>query len=508
MFKNVITTRKAVNPPIGLATIAALTPQDWEISILDENIEPVDWNADADVVAVGGMSVQYKRQIEILDGFRRRGCYVVAGGSFASLCPERYAGYADTVIVGEAETIWPEFCADVAARRPRAVYTKKDDVALSLSPTPRHDLLKWSNYLTGSIQFSRGCPYRCEFCDIIVMFGRKPRIKSLDQIERELDALRAQDVHNVVFVDDNLIGHPAACKKLLEFLVDYQRRHRYRFVFGAEATINAADHPDILRLMREANFAWLFIGIESPDEAALKETRKLQNLRRDQLDSIKTIYSYGIDVFGGFIVGFDADDASVFERQLRFIIDAGIIIAMAGMLMAPPRTPLYERLLKVGRLKSTEVDENTLINSGLATNIVPLNMTQEELSAGVADLHRRLLDDRNIYLRLANKLSYLGPSPNYTFRPDEWAIIIFGLVSRGIIPGGPRRWMYFLRSIVVAMRRPLLFPNMVPTLVANWAYALSLRDYVDQRLRVSAPEPREPRLVPLGTAIAGEERRS
>jgi radical SAM superfamily enzyme YgiQ (UPF0313 family) len=505
VFRHVITARRAVNPPLGLATIAALTPPDWEVRLIDENVEPIDFEADADIVAVGGMSVQHQRQIEILREFKRRGRHVVAGGSFATLCPERYQDCADTVLAGEAERVWPRFCEDFAAGRAQRLYVEEGEVPLSLSPTPRHDLLKWNRYLAGSIQFSRGCPYRCEFCDIIIMYGRKPRLKSLAQVEAELDGLRSHGVRNIVFVDDNLIGHPAECRKLLEFLIEYQKRHRYRFVFGAEATINVAAHPELLHLLHAANFAWLFIGIESPDGAALAETRKVQNLREDQLQSVRTIYSHGIDVFAGFIVGFDADDASIFDRQLHFIVEAGVIIAMAGMLMAPPRTPLYERLKKEGRLAEEELDGSTLINAGLSTNIIPLRMTREQLYAGTAGLHRRLLDDRNIYLRLRNKLRYLGPPPNYAFDVREWWSIFRGLAVDGVLRGGPRRCFYFLASFLYALRRPLLFGRTMRTLIANWSYALSLRDYVKRRLGpVAQTSPSETAVRPLPAAAAAE----
>jgi radical SAM superfamily enzyme YgiQ (UPF0313 family) len=482
VFRHVITSRSTVNPPIGLATIAALTPDHWDIRILDENIEQIDFDVDVDIVAVGGMSIQYQRQVEILQEFRQRGRYVVAGGSFATLCSEKYSDHADTVIQGESERIWPIFCADFCAGKPQSIYCEDGDVPLALSPTPRHDLISWNRYLTGSIQFSRGCPFLCEFCDIIVMFSRKPRHKNLLQIEAELDSMRAQGVRNIVFVDDNLIGHPVECRRLLSFLIAYQSRHHYNFVFGAETTINVSSHPDILDLMRQANFAWLFIGIESPNKEALTETRKMQNLRMDALESIRTIYSYGIDVFGGFIVGFDADDESIFDKQFSFIVDAGIVIAMLGMLMAPPRTPLYKRLQESGRLVTSELLGDSLINAGLSTNIIPLQMTREQLFAGTADLHRLLLDDRNIYLRLVNKLRYLSSPPNYHFDVREWASIFFGLIVHGILKGGPRRSYYFLASVIFALRRPLMFGCTMRTIVANWSYALSLRNYVERVL--------------------------
>ncbi|TDR80058.1 radical SAM protein [Paludibacterium purpuratum] len=487
VFKHVITGRAAVNPPLGLATLAALTPSDWQVTLVDENIESIDFDADVDLVAVGGMSVQSGRQIEILNAFRQRGRYVVAGGSYATLCPERYGPHADTLVLGEAEQVWPTFCQDFAAQRPLSVYVETGDVPLAGSPCPRHELIKWDRYLAGAIQYSRGCPFLCEFCDIIVMFSRKPRQKDLQQIEAELDAMRLRGVHNVVFVDDNLFGHPAACRALLAFLVEYQQRHRYPFVFGGEITINVASHPDVLTLLRLANFAWLFIGIETPNAQSLAETRKTQNLKGDMLTAIRAIYAHGIDVFGGFIVGFDADDLSIFDIQRDFIVDAGIVLAMVGMLMAPPRTPLYQRLAKEGRLVSDDV-QSALINAGMSTNIIPLQMTRAELQHGTAALHRELLDDRNIHRRLANKLRYLESPPNYHFPPREWGSIFFGLLRHGIARGGPRRCGYFLASLALALAKPRQFSRRLRTIVANWSYALALRDYVDRTLAESHEE--------------------
>jgi len=201
-----------------------------------------------------------------------------------------------------------------------------------------------------SLQFSRGCPFRCEFCDIIVMFGRRPRVKCHEQVGRELDALRAQGVRRVFFVDDNLIGNKPQAKELMRYLRRYQEEHDYTFSFGTEASLNLAHDEELLRLFREANFSWVFIGIESPDVANLKDIGKTQNLRQDMLGSVRTIYAQGIDVLAGFIVGFDNDTLDSFERQYRFITASGIQVAMVGLLTALPRTPLYERLEREGRL--------------------------------------------------------------------------------------------------------------------------------------------------------------
>src|SRR5271166_6343823 len=372
----VLPNKRAMNPPLGLATLAALCPPHWEVEIVDENIEPIPLEPQVGIVGVCGMGVQFPRQQELLAYYRSRGHYVVAGGSYASLCPEQYTTHADTVIAGESEYIWKEFCRNFEHGTPKPLYHETGMVALTDSPTPRFDLLKLERYSYVSLQFSRVCPFLCEFCDIIVMFGRKPRSKSLEQVERELDALRSLGARNVFFVDDNLIGRPAAAKALLRGLIEYQRRHDYAFRFGTEVSINLAQDAELLELMRDANFGWVFIGIESPDPKTLKETRKTQNTHEDVLASVRTIYSYGIDVLGGFIVGFDNDTLESFDGQYRFIMKSGIQAAMVGLLTALPRTPLYERLQREGRLRDAA---DAADNTKLATNVVPKHMGYEQM---------------------------------------------------------------------------------------------------------------------------------
>ncbi|HEX5036338.1 MAG TPA: radical SAM protein [bacterium] len=470
VLDNVAKDKKAVNSPLGLATLAALTPADWDIALIDENVEPIDWDFEADVVGVCGMGVQVPRQKEILEHFKKRGIFVVAGGSYASLCPEDYEGLADAVIAGESEYIWPKFCADFAAGSPRALYQETGEVDLTDSPAPRYDLLNTDLYQKVSLQFSRGCPFRCEFCDIIVMFGRKPRTKSLEQVERELDMLRSRGVTSVFFVDDNLIGHIHKAKELLAFLADYQKRHDYRFSFGTEASINMTGDAELMSLFQKANFEWVFIGIETPNEESLKETLKNQNLRSDLLTSIRTVYAHGIDIFAGFIVGFDHDDKTIFERQYHFIVNSGIVVSMVALLCALPKTPLFERLHKAGRLRQEAAPDNTRP----FTNVIPLQMSQEELIVGYEDLQRRLTDDRAIYERIRNKLKHLKhplTSPHLSFR--QKFSYASGLMLHGILPGGPRRIAYFLRSCLSAARNP----KTLAVIITDWIAALSLKSY-------------------------------
>lgn len=244
----VVNGRKTINPPLGLATLAALCPPDWEITICDENIETLPLAPEADIVGICGMGVQFSRQRELLAYYRNRGYYVVAGGSYASLCPEEYVNIADTVVAGEAEYIWKEFCRDYPEGKQRTLYQETGSVSLVDSPVPRFDLLKLDRYQAVSLQFSRGCPFRCEFCDIIVMFGRVPRTKPVEQVGRELDELRKLGVHNAFFVDDNLIGNKRTAKELLRYLKEYQDQKNYHFRFGTEASLNLAQDKELLDL--------------------------------------------------------------------------------------------------------------------------------------------------------------------------------------------------------------------------------------------------------------------
>lgn len=475
---NVLPAKRAVNPPLGLATVAALSPDDWSVEIIDENIESIPLRPNADIIGVCGMGVQFARQKELLTYYRGLGHYVVAGGSYASLVPERYASIADTVVAGEAEYIWKEFCRDFEAGTPRALYQEKGTVSLADSPTPRFDLLKLDRYTNVSLQFSRGCPFRCEFCDIIVMFGRRPRTKSVDQIGRELDALRAAGVRNVFFVDDNFIGDKNVAKDLLRYLRDYQQRHQYEFQFGTEASLNLAQDKELLQLFPEANFGWVFIGIESPDEESLKETKKLQNTREDILTSVRRIYAHGLEIFAGFIVGFDHDTPSTFDRQYRFILDSGIQVAMVGLLTALPRTPLYERLEQEGRLlPGADGTDNTSIG----TNFVPRQMGHDALVGGYRQLYERLLSPRAIADRIRNKTRHLSSQGRYRCPYDfrEQVGIITRLFARGVLPGGMERMTQFLRSALLAS------PRHLPVVLTDWIAGLSMRDFAERHLLIA-----------------------
>ena len=466
--------KRVINPPLGLATLAALCPKDWEVEIIDENIESIPLEPQADIIGVCGMGVQFKRQKELLMFYKKKGYFVVAGGSYASLCPEAYEFFTDTVIAGEAEYIWGEFCTDFELGKPKKLYHETGIVDLKDSPVPRFDLLKLKSYQRVSLQFSRGCPYRCEFCDIIVMFGRKPRAKSLEQIGSELDILRNLNADNVFFVDDNLIGNKRVAKELLKFLKDYQLKYDYRFRFGTEASLDMADDEELLDLLHQANFEWVFIGIESPDTESLKETKKFQNTRQDILSSVRKIYSHGIEILAGFIIGFDNDTMKTFDRQFRFIMDSGIQTAMIGLLTALPKTPLYERLVKEGRLIA---EADNADNTSLGTNFLPKQMGYEEMVTGYRRLYNQLLKDRNIAFRIKNKIRYLrNPVHKIQQYPLREALpIIKNFFFRGIKPGGFSRAFYFCRSL------PFFRPKLIPIAIHDWVVGLTMKDYVERQ---------------------------
>jgi radical SAM superfamily enzyme YgiQ (UPF0313 family) len=476
----VLPGKRALNPPLGLATLAALTPPHWQVEIFDENIEPAPERPDADIVGIGGMGVQAPRQKELIAHYRALGYHVVVGGSAASLCPEIYDGVADTVVSGEAEYIWPRFCSDFEAGAAAALYRETGTVDLADSPTPRFDLLKLRYYANATLQYSRGCPFTCEFCDIIVMFGRKPRTKSTAQIGRELEALRREGARRVFFVDDNMIGNKKKAKELLAFIADYQAVNRRPFVFGTEVSINLAQDEDLMAMMRVAGFSWVFIGIESPDAGSLKETGKTQNLREDLLVSVRRLYARGIEVLAGFIIGFDNDTPETFERQYGFITESGIQTAMIGLLTALPKTPLYERLARAGRLRPVDDDSD---NTRLRTNVVHTTMNDETITRLYADVYRRLLTDRGIATRIRNKLKHFGRTDyrgGYSF--GETVVLLRRFVARGLLPGGPRRLWYFVRSF------PLKRPSLAPLMIADWITGLSMRAFARDHLWNAMPD--------------------
>jgi len=371
---------KRANLPVAcLPLLAALTPEGHTVTLIDENVEAIDFErcARADIVGVTGMSVQRHRMKEILAELKRRGCFTVVGGPLVTVLEDYFEGLADVVFIGEAEETWPRFLSEWAQGLHQLRYEQAEKSDMGKVPTPRFDLLKMKYYAFGSVQFSRGCPFQCEFCDIIITFGRRPRIKSSAQVLAELDALVAQGVKIAFVVDDNLIGNKKAIKPILQDLIAWQERNGYALSLFTEASIDLADDPELMQLMTDANIIAVFIGIESPNEASLRETKKFQNVRAGGtiLEKVHRIQNAGMDVWCGMILGFDNDDETIFDAQREFIREARIANSMTGMLWAFRKTPLYDRLVAEGRLDPADEPE-------FGTNVIPLKISREELRDG------------------------------------------------------------------------------------------------------------------------------
>lgn len=448
---------KAAMPVANLPLLAALTPPGHKVTLVNENVEPIDFArcARADIVGVTGMNVQRQRMKEILNELKRRGVFTVVGGPWVTVQEDDIAGLTDVIFIGEAEQTWPQFLAEWSKGRHQTRYEQAERTDMATVPVPRLDLLRMKDYAFASVQFSRGCPFECEFCDIIVTFGRRPRIKTSAQVLSELDALVAAGKQYAFIVDDNLIGNKKAIKLVLRDVIDWQVKHGYPLMFSTEASIDLAEDAELMQLMAEANLSSVFIGIETTNEAALRETKKVQNLRArggSMLDKVHRIQQAGMEVWCGLIVGFDNDDTSIFAAQSRFVREARIVSAMINMLVAIPRTPLHKRLLNEGRLTPLQDEEHS---GGFGTNVVPLRISREALYGGYTELMRELYAADAYFARLDEL--YLDPSFRLTQartrylrrHPLRWfkcnaqllaeAAGIFVLLMRGIPDAALRR---------------------------------------------------------------------
>ena len=368
----------------ALPTLAALAPAGCEVTLLDENVESIDFEALSrfDVIGVTGMIVQRKRMREILTCLKDLPARIAVGGPYVSVDEHAFDGLCDTRFIGEAEETWPAFLSALIEGAPvQERYEQSERTDMTKVPPPRFDLLKAKSYVQATLQFSRGCPFLCEFCDIITIFGRRPRLKTAEQVLAELEGIHRAGFRVCFVVDDNFIGNKGEAKKLLHSIIAWQREHGYPLQLSTEASINLADDREFIELMVQANFRQVFIGIETPREASLMETRKVQNVRGDSLlDKIKRVRDGGLVVNAGFIVGFDNDDAGIFDEQRRFIEASGIAQATVTILTPVPSTPLYDRLKAEGRLD----------DSGHEVAFIPKQMTQKELREGHFALVRDL----------------------------------------------------------------------------------------------------------------------
>jgi len=399
-----LTPFRAVFPPLGLMTLAALTPPEYRVTLCDENVgERVNYDTDAQIVGITGYIIQIARVFEIADRFRALGKTVVLGGPLANLLPQECRTHCDVLFEGEAEYTWPRFLKEFAAGAHGDSYQEPEKIHLPDSPPPRLDVAR-GRYAHGIVQCTRGCPFTCEFCDIIVMYGRKMRFKPVEQVLDEVRNWQAQGASHVFFADDNFIGHRAYAKDLLRALIKWNAAQKQAISFYTQASIDMVRDEELLGLMRDANFVMVFIGIESPRKASLAETHKTQNEKLDLVAAIHKIQSYNLFISAGMIVGFDQDDATIFDEQYEFLQAAQIPVVMLSVLLAVPKTPLYQRMEAAGRLANSD-DLSRYVGTSGGTNFKPLNMTAEELRVGQEALYRRLYAPGTFASRLLGNLN-------------------------------------------------------------------------------------------------------
>jgi radical SAM superfamily enzyme YgiQ (UPF0313 family) len=413
-----LTPYGAVYPPLGLLTLAALTPADYHVTVCDESAgERIDYQTDAEIIGVTGYIFQKVHVFAIADRFRGRGKTVVLGGPMANLLPEECRPHCDVLFEGEAEYTWPRFLGEYAAGRHTDSYQEPEKIHLPDSPPPRLDVLKKS-YGQGIVQCTRGCPFTCEFCDIIVMYGRKMRFKPVEQVVQEIAAWQARGAGKVFFADDNFIGNRAYAKSLLRAVIDWNARQSSPIAFYTQASIDMVRDEELLGLLRDANFFAVFLGIETPRKSSLAEAQKTQNAKLDLVQAVHKIQSYNLFISAGMIVGFDHDDPSIFEEQYEFLQAAQIPIVLVNALEAVPQTPLYKRLKEEGRLliSDPDADDTTRYQSGVGmTNFRLLHLTGSELKRGLAWLFQQLYTPEAFAGRL---LGNLARFENVKFRPE------------------------------------------------------------------------------------------
>lgn len=439
--------KKSAMPPLGLVTIASYIPSTYELKLVDMNIEKLSdkdlkW---ADMVFVSAMIIQKESFKTVVARAKAAGKTVVAGGPYPSGSREEITN-VDHFILGEAEDVLPQFFRDLEAGAAAEIYRADVKPDMAKTRTPRFELLKMRKYASMSIQYSRGCPFHCEFCDIWKVYGNRPRLKSAHSVILEMDKLYSLGWRGAVFiVDDNFIGNKARVKdELLPAIIEWQKIHSYPFRFFTEASINLAEDDALLAAMRDAAFNEVFIGIETPSAAALSETGKMQNLRCDMTAAVKKIQSYGLEVMAGFILGFDSDTEDIAERQIAFIQETGIARAMVGLLTALPGTELFERLKREGRLLSASDGNNT---SCEAANFVT-RLDSDTLKRGYCKVLNTIYDDTltNYFERCNKILDNLGESeiPPRRITPAELLMAVRSLARQPFTPYG-KSYLKFLR---------------------------------------------------------------
>ena len=494
--------KKAIMPPLALLTLAALSPPEFEFRLNDINCEPfserdLEW---ADMVCLSAMLPQKEALVRVARRCRDAGKLVVFGGPYPTACPEECEPYCDVMVLNEAEITWPLFLEDLAKGTYRNVYTTTEKPDVTRTPVPRFDLVSLERYASVPIQFSRGCPFQCEFCDIIVLFGRTPRTKTPGQVLAELDAVYKTGYRGSIFiVDDNFIGNRKAAKALLPEIRAWNEARQNPFTYGTEASVDLAQDDTLIELMTEARFTDVFLGIETPSMESLNETRKFQNLKKSLAESVQRIQTAGLVVQAGFIIGFDNDGKDIFDRQIEFIRQNRIPLAMVGLLAALPGTPLHERLRNAGRLVPQDRYGAGEDQCG-ETNVVTV-LPRQELLEGYRRVLETVYSPGDYFERCLGMLSRL-PGPVSQIDPIHEKLSLsqkLVLIARSLwkLPRGYRRES--LRFLWTTLRR---FPEQFPTALAHVFTGLHMYRFTYENVspRLGA------RLRQLSSSAAGDVR--
>jgi radical SAM superfamily enzyme YgiQ (UPF0313 family) len=451
-FKHVLrfVSKRSTFPPLGLLTVAAMLPPDWNLKLVDLNVERLKdsdlrW---ADYVMISAMIVHRSSVNEIVGRCRAMGKRIIAGGPLFTTGYQEFPAIQHFVL-GEAEDLMAELVRDMVAGAVRHTYSAPNRPNVTQVPKPRWDLIDFKHYVTMAVQFSRGCPFDCEFCDIIIMNGRVPRTKTPEQLIGELELLRLQGWKDMVFiVDDNFIGDKKRTKALLREMIAWRERVRPRMGFFTEASVNLADDAELCELMAKAGFKKVFVGIETPIAESLQECHKLQNKGRDLVASIQTLQRAGMEVMGGFIVGFDNDQQDIFKRQFEFIQKSGVVTAMVGLLQALPQTKLYQRLKREGRLESAATGNNTEAVLNFKTKL-----NREFLQNGYRELMNKLYEPKVYYQRIRTFLENHRPQgPSLRVSPSDLRAFVKSFWMLGIVERGRHNYWRFFWSTL--LRRP------------------------------------------------------
>ncbi len=470
-------SKKAAYPPLGLLTVAAMLPNEWEKKLVDMNVtsltdKDLKWT---DYVFISAMVVQKNSVKEIISRCKEFSTKIVAGGPLFTTWDEEFDG-VDHFVLGEAEITLLPFLEDLENGRAQHIYTSDERPDITKTPIPMWSLINMKKYASMNIQYSRGCPYNCEFCDIIILNGHKPRTKDKDQVLAELDALYNQGWRSAVFiVDDNFIGNKRKLKtEILPGIIKWMEEKKHPFSLFTEASINLADDEELMRLMVEAGFGRVFVGIETPNEESLAECNKFTNRNRDLVASVKKIQNYGLEVQGGFIVGFDSDPLSIFKSQISFIQKSGIVTAMVGLLNAPRGTALYKRLKKENRL----LKDFSGNNMDFSLNFVP-KMSPEALINGYKHILDTIYSPKQFYERIKIFLKEFRPQKRKRGRQFQFHYIrgfIKSMWFLGIREKGRRDyWKFFVSTL---LRRPRSFPLSMSLAVYGFHFRKVIEKYI------------------------------